>query len=278
MAAKIWQDCISIAVRLAKEPPFRVIAKGLVAALPLSVRIKAEWDAAARPQYLTGLLRAADEALAENVSSIAAIEFGVAGGQGLLALQKYAAGVEREMEVQIAVYGFDTGRGLPQFCGDYRDHPDQWKHGDYPMDEKSLRDHLDLRTTLLIGNIAETLDTFSRIASNNRIGFIAVDVDLYSSTREALKILADPKIQKLRQVPIYFDDIDLHFNHSFAGELLAIREFNSNNAMVKIDKWRGIANERPFPEHSWLKKMYMAHDLAAINGSRVDRKAAQLSL
>jgi hypothetical protein len=34
---------------------------------------------------------------------------------------------------------------------------------------------------------------------------------------------------------------------------------------VKIDRWRGIAKSRPFPEAPWLGHMFIAHDLAAIS-------------
>lgn len=68
----------------------------------------------------------------------------------------------------------------------------------------------------------------------------------------------------LRRVPMYFDDTHLFYNHRFAGELLAIEEFNRTNDCVRIDRWRGIANARVFPESFWLGNMYVAHDLEAI--------------
>lgn len=69
----------------------------------------------------------------------------------------------------------------------------------------------------------------------------------------------------LLHVPIYFDDVGGFQNHRFTGELLAIEEFNRYSEAVKIDRWRGIAENRPFPESSWIKRMYVAHDLAAIS-------------
>jgi hypothetical protein len=44
--------------------------------------------------------------------------------------------------------------------------------------------------------------------------------------------------------------------HRFAGELLAIDEFNRATELVKIDQWRDIDNDRAFPEAAWLKDMY----------------------
>jgi hypothetical protein len=82
---------------------------------------------------------------------------------------------------------------------------------------------------------------------------------------DALQIFSSVRRRMLRRTPLYFDDIDLVFNHRFAGELLAIDEFNQNNSDVKIDRWRGIRKHRPFPEATWLDKMYIAHDLKAID-------------
>ncbi len=72
---------------------------------------KTRWDVAPRPQYLCGLLAAADEAIQENVREISAFEFGVAGGNGLLALSASGRAVEAETGVKTSVYGFDTGPG-----------------------------------------------------------------------------------------------------------------------------------------------------------------------
>jgi hypothetical protein len=249
---------------LVKEPPLRIFAKNIVKVLPTSIRTKADWDAADRPHYLNGLLKAADEAIYEEVCEISAIEFGVARGEGLLTLEKYAAGVEKETGVKISVYGFDTGRGLPEICGDYREHPDQWKTGDFQMDEQALRQQLSKRTTLLIGDVAETITKFVQKIQTSPIGFVVFDLDLYSSTKNALQIFLLPGRRMLRRVPIYFDDTHLFYNHKFAGELLAIEEFNRTNDWVRIDCWRGIANERVFPESFWLGNMYVAHDLEAI--------------
>ncbi len=55
---------------------------------------------------------------------------------------------------------------------------------------------------------------------------MAWDLDLYSSTVATMPILTLAEVPRLRRVALYFDDIDEHYNHRFAGELLAIREFN----------------------------------------------------
>ena len=257
--------------RLSEEPPFRLFTKAAIKRLPVSVRTKARWDVASRPQYLAGVLAAAEEAIQEDVREIAAFEFGVAGGNGLLALAEIADAVHAETGVKVVVYGFDTGSGLPELTGDYRDYPDHWQLGDYPMDEEALRRRLRPNTTLVIGNIRDTLpQTLPNIRAP--IGFVAVDVDIYSSTCDVLRMFSAHDRRMLRRVFMYFDDVDLMFTHRFAGELLAMDEFNGSNACVKIDRWRSITKMRPFPEAAWLNRMYIAHDLEAISKAHLPRK------
>jgi hypothetical protein len=192
------------------------------------------------------------------------VEFGVAGGNGLVVLQAEAEAVEKAVSVKIKVFGFDNGpAGLPPFIGDYRDHPDSWHPGDYPMDEAKLRARLMPRTTLILGNVRDTVPAFVG-RSKIPIGFISMDVDLYSSTAHALAILSLPRAKKLHRTFIYFDDVEMTICHKFAGELLAIEEFNRLNDHIKIDRLRGFKSGRPFPEKEYLDMMYVAHDLDAI--------------
>ena len=263
---------VDFSKRLIEEPPFRIFAKAAVKRLPLSIRTKARWDVALRPQYLAGVLAAADEAIVEGVEEISVFEFGVAGGNGLLALADIASAVEAETGVKIGVYGFDCGSGLPELTGDHRDYPDQWRPGDYPMDEEALRKKLKGDTRLIIGNVRETLPKYLP-GIEEHIGFVSVDVDIYSSTRDVLRLFSLPGRKMLRRVFLYFDDIDLMFTHRFAGEQLAMDEFNCTNPSVKIDSWRSIHKQRPFPEASWLNRMYIAHDLEAIANTSLSREA-----
>ena len=265
--------------KLAMEPPFRLFVRSILKGLPVAVSTRALWDISDRPAYLVGVLYAARRALREGIGEISVIEFGVAGGNGLLALEREAEAIEKELGVSIKVYGFDNGpAGLPAFIGDHRDHPDKWKPGDFPMDEALLRSNLGQRTTLVLGNVLVTVPRFFENPSVPPIGFVAFDLDLYSSTTAALRVLSMPGRRTLDHVAIYFDDIDHSISHSFAGELLAIDEFNRTNDHVKIDQWRGLKNDRPFPEASFLGKMYMAHDLHAVSSRAPDRGPLHRSL
>ena len=256
--------------RLLEEPPFRLASYFFVKHFAKSIRVVERWGAVSRPHYLAGVLAAADQAVREGVKEISVFEFGVAGGNGLLALQACADAVERETGVKIQVFGFDTGAGLPDPCKDYRDHPDQWRAGDYRMDVQALQKRLMKRNSLVLGNVRDTVPVFAA-EGHPPVGFVSCDVDLYSSSRDVLQILSHPRQKKLQRVFLYFDDVDFTFNHRFAGELLAIQEFNQSNDLIKIDRWRGIRKGRVFSEEPWLDSMFVAHDLAAINQTVLSR-------
>jgi len=260
-----------------KEPPLRRLVKQIVRVLPVHIATKALWDAVERPQYLCGVLHAAEQAQREGYPAVSVVEFGVAEGYGLLALQNHAEAVERATGIQVSVYGFDSGAGLPAFIGDYRDHPDHWRPGDYPMNETGLRERLTPRTRLILGDVTTTVlgDALpSRMDVTRPIGFVAMDLDLYYSTVSALRILTTAPL--LRRVAMYFDDLNEAYNHRFAGELLAIDDFNAGSKDVKIDRWRGLESWRPFPEAPWLRSMYLAHNLAAISRATLDRPVAKM--
>ena len=86
---------VSAFSRVLREPPMRLLTKAIVSSLPFSARTKAFWDAVSRPQYLVGVLTAADQAVSQGIEEISVFEFGVARGDGLLVLADYAARVEK---------------------------------------------------------------------------------------------------------------------------------------------------------------------------------------
>lgn len=251
--------------RLAMEPPFRLLVRAMLRGMGVSPSTRALWDLSERPASLLGLVFAARQAIRQGAAAFSAVEFGVAGGNGLVVLEREAAAVAREFGVAIAVFGFDRGgSGLPEFIGDHRDHPDIWKPGDFPMNELALRARLLPTTQLFLGDVAETVPRFLEDPSQPPLGFISFDLDLYSSTSRALEVLSSPRSRMLQHVALAFDDVDHARSHRRAGELLAIDEFNAHCARVVIDRWRGLAQNRPFPEAGYLQKMYIAHDLPAI--------------
>jgi hypothetical protein len=257
--------------RLMMEPPFRLLVREVMKFAARDVRTRAKWEVSKRPAYLVGVLQAAEQAKRQGVPVISVIEFGVAGGDGLVALQAEAEAVELATGVRIQVYGFDAGPGgLPAGTGDYRDHPDHWQPGDYPMDVPALKARLMARTRLILGDVKETVRKFD----GPPVGFVSFDLDLYSSTRDALKIF--DFAPTLWHVALYMDDIEFFFNHKFAGEFLAMDEFNRQNDRIKIDRWYGVKYGRPYPERAWLDKMFVAHDLRVVAAAARERAVLPL--
>src|SRR5438309_99584 len=64
---------------------------------------------------------------------ISVIEFGCGGGNGLLNAEMHITEVMKIFPVDIELYGFDMGSGLPQ-PRDYRDMPYYFQSGLYKMD------------------------------------------------------------------------------------------------------------------------------------------------
>lgn len=108
-----------------------------------------------RPNYVWGVIHGAGLAQALGAHQISVVELGVAGGNGLIALQDIAARVEEMLGVKIDVYGFDTGTGLPKPT-DYRDLPNFFSEGFYPIDVEKLRTQLN-KANLRLGQIQNTM-------------------------------------------------------------------------------------------------------------------------
>lgn len=226
-----------------------------------SFKRRLKWDLDPRPNYAYGTYHAARQASALGLPRISVIEFGVAGGNGLLALQRLAREVEPLTGVSIDVYGFDAGAtGMPPPC-DHRDTPYLWQEGFFKMDEERLRGHLAPNTTLLIGDVAETLPALPPIAP---VGFVSFDLDYYSSTMPALTIFDRPADERLPRVYCYLDDImgdDWELHSRFTGELLAVRDFNRAHEDQKIDAINGFAWKRLRPA-KWNDQMFVCHDFS----------------
>ncbi len=182
------------------------------------------------PHYAVGLLDAAQLARSRGYDRISAVEFGVAGGRGLVALEAYAREAGRLFGLSIDVYGFDSGEGLPAPV-DYRDCTQRWIGGDYRMDVDELRGRLH-DAQLVLGDIRDTTKTFFSEFNPAPIGFISVDVDLYSPTVAILDMLRGDDERFTPVVTMFFDDVFVDLE--FQGESLAIHEFNASSDTIKI--------------------------------------------
>ncbi|GEM_PF-369701 len=225
-----------------------------------SYTMKIDFDLIRPRHYAFAILEAARFAQRQGVSTITIIEFGVAMGKGLLAMCDIAKQVSRETGVQFSVAGFDTGCGMPPPV-DYRDHPDLYQAGDFPMNQEELARELPPNARLVIGDIKHTVPGFlAELSPEQPIGFAAIDVDYYSSAVEALKIFSGPDPTKyLPLTLVYLDDIVLPSHSRFTGELLAVEEFNQANAMRKIDKYRFLRSQRIFKQPRWISQVFLLH-------------------
>ncbi len=151
------------------------------------------------------MLQAAKLARKLGHQRISSIEFGVAGGNGLIAMEYHAEAVKAETGVEVAVYGFDTGKGMPP-PQDYRDLPYLFQPGYFAMDVPKLRARLKF-AKLVLGAVEDTLREFAERENPPPIGFISFDLDYYSSTVTALKILEIDRRYLLPRVACYFDDM-----------------------------------------------------------------------
>jgi len=188
-----------------------------------------------RPNYAYLVYQAAQLARRLGEQKVSVLEFGVAGGDGLLAMEYHAENIEKIFSVTIEVFGFDTGVGLLAPI-DYRDLPYHWKSGFYKMDVPLLQSRLK-RSKLVIGDVRETVQTFVTQFSSGPIGAISYDLDYYSSTVAALKLLDAPSRCLLPRLPIYFDDViggEVEYYNDYTGVRLAIAEFNNDHTERKL--------------------------------------------
>jgi hypothetical protein len=233
-----------------------------------SFRERVRFDLVERPQHAMGLLAAADIARFAGIDRIVAIEFGVAEGAGLRNLADVAADVVEETGVHVDVVGFDSGQGLPAPV-DFRDHPEIWSEGDFRTpDIAELRNDLPAGTELVVGPVGETVPAFIGSLAGRVVGFVSFDLDLYTSTTDALLLFEAPPEQLLPVVVSHFDDvlggarrIGSLFRTEAAGQLLAIGEFNRANRPRHLDPIRILRHRRPLDRELWLERMYALHVL-----------------
>jgi hypothetical protein len=218
-----------------------------------AVRERAPW----RPNYLWATLRSAMTAKAIGIQKMSIIEFGVARGSGLRALETAATAAESLLEVDVEVYGFDTGRGMPHPT-DPRDAPFAIVEGDYTMDVAALHARL-RRADLILGLVEETVPRFVS-TPHAPIGFISFDLDYYTATIEALRVLEQGEERLLPRVLCYFDDLYGYPYTEFNGERAAINDFNARHEHRKISPLYGLSRALPWPDNraQWPDAMHIA--------------------
>lgn len=239
--------------------PAHLNVLSLFVALVGSYRAKVAWDLVVRQQYAFPILYAADAAKKYGYQKITVAELGVAGGAGLMNMCRIAESTRDATGIDIRIVGFDTGKGMPP-AADYRDLPEHFQEGDFPMDFSKLRAALPPFAELVIGDVGQTIPDFTkRLSAEAPLGFVAVDVDYYSAAKAALRILCGHPACYLPLVPVYLDDIGVDGSNPWTGELLAVNEFNADNATRKIAPFTLLRSRRIFKNTQWIDRMFAAH-------------------
>lgn len=216
--------------------PLRTIAKKIIQKFRIgSYEQRIRIGAVDRPPYGYCVYNAALLARKLGYQRISVLEFGVAGGNGLVNLEYHAQETSKVLKIDIDIYGFDAGEGLPEPL-DYRDLAYHWKKGFYKMDVPRLRARLK-KAKLVLGDIKDTSKDFFEKYSPAPIGAIAYDFDFYSSTVTALNMLEAGERYYLPRVFCYFDDTvgtEIELYNDYTGERLAINEFNQAHNNIKF--------------------------------------------
>ncbi|MUM09131.1 hypothetical protein B5P44_30640 [Mycobacterium sp. CBMA 213] len=239
-----------------------LIAKRVMARVPVgpgySPMQQVQLGILPRPEYAYTAICASETAVRLGYNEVTWIEFGVAGGAGLLTLEAIKASVEKALPIRVRIVGFDMGSGLPAPV-DYRDLPHAWKRGFYEMDVPLLKSRL-TSADLVIGPIADTLPIFvAKGSSDAPIGMISFDLDYYSSTAEAFKIFESSPDSILPRVFCNMDDVigSGEVFSDFTGARLAIREFNALGDSCKLSPCYDFAQ---FAYERWQEKVMVYHD------------------
>jgi hypothetical protein len=226
----------------------------------ISARTLVKHDLLFREHYAFGLFLASIQARNLGVKELTVVELGVAGGAGLLNLCDLANVFKRDLGIAYHVVGFDMGTGLPAPV-DYRDHPEIWREHQFPQNKEVLLRALPAYARVLYGRVEMTVPAFlSTVTSKAPIGFVALDLDYYSSSKAALDTLFTGSAnQYLPAVPMYVDDVDVLLTYNnHCGEALAIHEFNREHAMRQIERKPVRIGRKP---KYWHRHIYCLHVL-----------------
>jgi hypothetical protein len=251
-------------IDLACRPvPIRtLLAQKLIRRFPVgsySARLKA--GCVDRPWYGWCLYSAALEAKLLGYKAVTAIEMGVASGEGLVCLCGHRDEIQKELGIDIILQGFDTGVGLPK-SADPRDLLYCWPPGSFEMDQDLLKARLEGRAEVVIGDVANTVERW-HCTPERPIGAVLFDLDYYSSTCAALKILRSSHV--LPRVWCYMDDICGYPENAYSdstGVRQAIKEFNaSEDRELLHDHLSQAFVFRELRGEPWHEQVYIYHRL-----------------
>ena len=234
----------------------------------LSAVLSARINKGINKSYAIGAILGALQAQCCGYKKITLIEFGVAKGNGIRSLMKISEIIRQKMGIDVKVVGFDNRIGLPEPV-DFRDHPEIWSSSQFAMSQNYGILDLEIKKNnaeLVIGDIAQTLNTFK--LDDRVLAFASIDVDYYSSTKPITDWLKKLNSKFLLPASVlYFDDVISVWTYSkYAGESLAIREFNNETVSRKIElKYPSI-------------KLFALHDFENVYRTGLSQPLVKLTL
>jgi hypothetical protein len=242
--------------------PLHLNILSIFVALFGNYKTKIAFDLVVRQQYAYSLLKTAELARGQGLTSVTVIEFGVAAGAGLVNICEISRKITKLTGVDFQIFGFDSGKGMPP-ARDHRDHPEIFSEGSFPLvNHSALMQALPPNARLILGDIEETLPPFlHKLSANSPMGFVVIDVDYYRSAKECLNVFLGAADNYLPWTLVYLDDTGFESANPWAGELLAVREFNEENEMRKIHIFAGLRHKRLFKHTSWFDQIYLLHVL-----------------
>ena len=227
----------------------------------LSYLTRMHLDLLPYPQYAYGIYAACFQAKLLNYKKISAIEFGVASGNGLVAMEKHALEMSKIFEMEVEVVGFDIGSGMPA-SSNYKDIPFWFAPGYFVVDTKAVESRLS-KAKYYVGDVAETVESYLN-ETQTPLGFVSFDLDNYTGTVAAFSVLKTVHRKRIPRIICYFDDIfgvsDLTVMCKEIGEERAISEFNDQvRPSAALSQISGLDTKRPISK-PWNRQMYAFHD------------------
>jgi len=250
-------------VKFAQPVPLRTwIVRKLVRSFPIgSYEARLRAGAVDRPWYAWCMYYAAIEAKTIGYKAITAIEFGVASGSGLACLCRHREQIEKLLDIEIIVLGFDSGQGLPE-SKDPRDLLYCWPAGSFQMDRAKLEARIDGRAELKIGDVSQTVPNW-QARVDAPLGAVLFDLDLYTATSVALGILTTSNV--LPRVWCYMDDIMGGPDNAYIdniGARAAIRDFNLKPERTVCKDYLSPAYAfKGLQQEAWHQQIFLYHRL-----------------
>lgn len=208
-------------------------------------KVSKKFNESKRPDICVAICLATAQSICWGKKGVSLIELGVYRGSGLHFIIEVAEHLTDSIGIEYHIYGFDSFEGLPELGGS-EDHNEIWEEGQYKSSSTydEMVEKFEDKATLIKGDVKDTVKEFllDRLDINYPIGFISLDLDLYSSSKSGLKILEDVNPNKyIPTVTMIVDDQDFLITYNdWCGEGLAIKEFNDENEFRKIQNRKEI--------------------------------------